>query len=456
MAKGSNRLVLVHFWTPSCGPCAALEQNVFSQPGVGNAIEAQFVPVKLNADENSATAQWYGINRVPTDVVITPEGQLVGKLISPPTPSGYVSELSAIASKHTSRSGQAFDTALAAAPVQPQINAAYAGLQLQPAALPATAQRPAADPNQTRNSFAGVGAPSAAIGAAAPPINAAAQAPSTGYGGYQPPAAQPTGAPNFAPNNAGTVQPQIVNNTLAGYAANPYVQQPITPIGQAAPQTPPVAQVPPAQVPNQYAAAQPTQAYQQPAAQPVQQPVTQPALAAQQYGAAQGAQPAGAVANPYAAAAQTPAAAVAGAAATAAPAAASVPDLSKMPPGAPPIGFEGYCPVTMRNQWKWIAGDARYGVIHRGRTYWFVSPTEQSQFQTDPDRYTPALSGLDPVLAIDHKQQVAGKRDHSLDFDGMFYMFASEATLQQFTANPHRYAASVRQSMGIPRGRLVR
>ena len=56
VAKETKRLVLVHFWTPSCGPCMALDQNVFNQPGVASAIETQFVPVKLNADENSATA----------------------------------------------------------------------------------------------------------------------------------------------------------------------------------------------------------------------------------------------------------------------------------------------------------------------------------------------------------------------------------------------------------------
>jgi protein disulfide-isomerase len=135
---------------------------------------------------------------------------------------------------------------------------------------------------------------------------------------------------------------------------------------------------------------------------------------------------------------------------------AGVPDPSKLPPGSPPLGFDGYCPVSMRNTWKWIPGDPKWGIIHDGRTYWFAGPNEQQQFWKDPARYAPALAGNDPVLAIDHKQNVPGKREHSLDFDGLFYMFASEATLQQFSANPHRYAASVRQVMGIPRGRLVR
>jgi protein disulfide-isomerase len=135
---------------------------------------------------------------------------------------------------------------------------------------------------------------------------------------------------------------------------------------------------------------------------------------------------------------------------------AEAPDARQLPPGSPPLGFEGYCPVSMRNQWKWVPGDPRWGIVHRGRTYWFAGEAEQKQFWADPDRYSPALSGMDPVMAIDHQQQVPGKREHSIDYDNLFYMFSSEATLAQFTANPERYAVGVRQAMGIPRGRLVR
>jgi protein disulfide-isomerase len=134
----------------------------------------------------------------------------------------------------------------------------------------------------------------------------------------------------------------------------------------------------------------------------------------------------------------------------------AAPDPKHLPPGAPPLGFDGYCPVSMRNHWKWVPGDPRWGIVHRGRTYWFASQGEQQQFWTDPDRYSPALSGMDSVMAIDHQQQVPGKREHSIDYDNLFYMFCSEATLQQFTANPERYAVGVREAMGIPRGRLVR
>ena len=117
VAKETGRLVLIHFWTPSCQPCLALDQTVFNQPGVASAIETQCVPVKLNADENSATAQLYDIRRVPTDVVVTPDGQVVGKMVSPPTPAAYVAEVTSLARKYATRSGQVYAGAAAVAPI---------------------------------------------------------------------------------------------------------------------------------------------------------------------------------------------------------------------------------------------------------------------------------------------------------------------------------------------------
>ena len=138
-AKQTGRLVLVHFWTPSCAPCLMLEQNVFNQPGVAGAIEAQFVPVKLNANENSATATGFGITRVPTDVILTPDGQVVGKLISPPTPAAYIAEMSQVANQFATKGGQTFAKAAAAAPAPSQLNSAYANLQVAPNTVPAAA-----------------------------------------------------------------------------------------------------------------------------------------------------------------------------------------------------------------------------------------------------------------------------------------------------------------------------
>lgn len=407
-ARQSGRLVLVHFFTPSCGPCATLEQRVFNQPGVAAAIEPQFVPVKLDADANSATAQGFGITRVPTDVVITPDGQVVGKLVSPPTPSAYVAEVTRIAGQHRSTPGSPFDQAAAMAPTPPQLNAAYASLP---------------------------------VGANTPPVVAQPVA--------QPRTAQPFASPSLPA--AGSVSmgraaaaPQTANNQYAAPSANPYAQAPFAPSPNPG-MNRPAARPVPSQVANSYVATRPTatppMATQPAATQPAATPPAATPPAAPPLMPVTPAMPTQVAQQPPAAAAEAPVAA---------------PDPKQLPPGAPPLGFDGYCPVSMRNHWKWVPGDPRWGIVHRGRTYWFAGQAEQQQFWSDPDRYSPALSGMDPVMAIDHQQQVPGKREHSIDYDNLFYMFCSEATLQQFTANPDRYAAGAREAMGIPRGRLVR
>jgi thiol-disulfide isomerase/thioredoxin/YHS domain-containing protein len=375
-ASQTGRLVLVHFWTPTCPPCMKLETAVFNQPGVANALQAQFVPVKINANEHPDIAQSFGITHLPTDVVMTADGQVLGRTISPPTAVAYVTETTRLAKLHTTRLGGAFAQAAATAPVPSKINTAYAGLQIPlntPAAL--DAQQVYSNPDfnaTTTNPFAATS--STAV------------------------TASPTAAPPFlqqvAPAN---VAPQSV--------PNPYGQVPQVSHEIARPQPQP------RQVANPYASAAPSGAMTQP-----------PATTA----------------------------------ATSQPSPQSVADPKASAPNAVPIGFDGYCPVSMRTQWKWVAGDPRYGIVHRGRTYFMAGLAEQQQFWADPDRYSPALSGMDPVLAIDHGQQVPGKREHSIDYQNLFYMFASEATLQQFTSTPERYAVAVRQAMGIHRGRLVR
>ncbi len=78
-ANRTGKLVLLHFYTASCGPCKKLERDVFSQPQIAAAMEKDFVPVKLNADDAPAYANQYQITRVPSEVVLTPQGNVVQK-----------------------------------------------------------------------------------------------------------------------------------------------------------------------------------------------------------------------------------------------------------------------------------------------------------------------------------------------------------------------------------------
>jgi YHS domain-containing protein len=96
---------------------------------------------------------------------------------------------------------------------------------------------------------------------------------------------------------------------------------------------------------------------------------------------------------------------------------------------------------------QWALGDRAWGAVHRGRTYLFAGPEERARFLASPDLYSPVMSGIDPVLALDNQMVVAGKREFGVfGADRRIYLFADEASLKRFEQNPKRYAAEAVQA----------
>lgn len=342
-AQQKGKLLLVHFWTETCGPCKLLEKRVFDQPQVAVAVCNEYIPVKVNANESPEIAQAYGVTRVPTDVVVTAQGQLVHSFISPATPMEYVGMTTQVANAYHTQPGSTYAAAVAAAP--------------------------APAPTFTIDN------------------STAAVAPPSQYGGAN---------PAFASAPAPTQQPQQQQQPAA-VASNPYT----TPSGATPPQTAAPA--------DRYATA------------PPQQPAPQ-----QQMNAA-----------------MTPSQPQSPVVASAAP---------QLPPGSPALGFEGFCPVTMKNEWRWAKGDVRWGAIHNGRTYLFASEAAQKTFLTNPDAYSPVLSGSDPVAAVDQQKSVPGVREFAVEFEGRFYLFSNEQTLEKFWSNPTAYAQGAQRVAALPAG----
>ena len=153
---------------------------------------------------------------------------------------------------------------------------------------------------------------------------------------------------------------------------------------------------------------------------------------------------------------QSPAQVAASGAAPAVEAPAAAPAPVADTHGSMPLGLEGYCPVSVVERGAWVEGRAQWGVRHRGRTYLFAGPEQQTAFLAAPDRFAPALSGDDPVLAFESGTSEPGRRTFGVTYQSRMYLFASADTRAAFTADPARYTARVQIAEGLPQSDAAR
>jgi protein disulfide-isomerase len=348
-AARNNQLVLIHFWAPNCPPCRALERNVFSRDDVAQAIHRDYVAVKVNADAMPELAERYQVDRWPMDVIVTPAGYAVHRMVSPQDPQEYIGTIGRLAAER--RPG----VQLASNAPRPDAEAP-AQRQFQ--------EQPRQPQGNSRFSQFSSEQPQTEQFASSPTTEAAVNE------HYANPYVQPQ-------------QAQSNHSARPPYEGD--VQRPADPRGPIVNSTPPQPQ----QSQNPYVNQGPSQS------------------------------------NPR----------------------ATSPQPNPQASGKPPMGLDGYCPVTLVEQTKWVRGDARFGIVHRGHVYLFTSESEKQRFWQDPDRYAPILSGNDPVVFAEEGQIVAGNRRHGVFFRNQIFLFASEENLQRFWNAPQRYADVAYQAM---------
>ncbi|MEM9825134.1 MAG: thioredoxin family protein [Planctomycetota bacterium] len=113
------------------------------------------------------------------------------------------------------------------------------------------------------------------------------------------------------------------------------------------------------------------------------------------------------------------------------------------------LSFEGYCSVTVVEEEEWLQGNPKYGVVHLGQLYLFASEAKMQKFLANPVPYTPMLNGIDVVRYFEERIIVPGKREFAaVDADHKrVFFFADEAALEHFEQTSQRYVPAAIEVM---------
>jgi len=85
----SGKPILLHFYSNNCPPCKMLDTRAFKDEEVIAALSDQIISLKINVDKNRSIADRYEVIRWPTDVYLHPNGDEIGRSVSPQDPQKY-------------------------------------------------------------------------------------------------------------------------------------------------------------------------------------------------------------------------------------------------------------------------------------------------------------------------------------------------------------------------------
>jgi YHS domain-containing protein len=105
-------------------------------------------------------------------------------------------------------------------------------------------------------------------------------------------------------------------------------------------------------------------------------------------------------------------------------------------------GFQGFCPVALRDRRELVDARPEFLSVYKNRTYELSSAEAKARFEADPARYAPVNGGRDAVLTSRGETEAEGNLAHAVWFKDRLYLFRSAETLKQFNADPARYAVA--------------
>jgi YHS domain-containing protein len=105
------------------------------------------------------------------------------------------------------------------------------------------------------------------------------------------------------------------------------------------------------------------------------------------------------------------------------------------------LALYGYCPVSLRDQQKWVLGSREIQAIRDDKVYLFANARARDIFIAAPEIYLPVLDGDCPVSFSESKTRRAGQLAFGILHQRRLFFFASERKLHSFEAEPVAYTS---------------
>jgi len=92
-AKEANRPLLVELYLEGCPHCARLDRETHADAAVAAAVNARFIPVRIEGRSRMDLVQKLGVQGAPATLIFSPEGKELRRLTGFLPPQEYLREI---------------------------------------------------------------------------------------------------------------------------------------------------------------------------------------------------------------------------------------------------------------------------------------------------------------------------------------------------------------------------
>jgi len=97
-ARREGKALLLHFSAVWCGPCRIMERDVLSSSQLAPTLGDKIIAVKIDSDHYPQLTQQLGIQALPSDVFLSPEGKVIKRYSGSQSLNSYLRMISSVAS----------------------------------------------------------------------------------------------------------------------------------------------------------------------------------------------------------------------------------------------------------------------------------------------------------------------------------------------------------------------